>query len=319
MILNLAMNQSCLTIVGYGNQACAWAKNLRDSGWNITIALRENSHSHVLCQEDQFKTCLLSEIKDSLVALLIPDHLHLEFLKKNPLKDGTCLILAHGYSLYRDQLHQTFPNLYFSLLAPKAIATKLRAHYLTQKELGGVYSFEYLKDQSLQKEILKLGRDLGLKANYQSSFQEEVYSDLFSEQSLLCSLLPMAALESFETLVKNGVSKELAYLECWHEIKLIADTMVELGPADFFNKISPNALVGGIQATELLIDESFKSKYQLLMEKIKSGQFFDEVDSTDINRIKKNLYQKLQNHPLQKTHEEMTKLWSENHHEKAKH
>ena len=66
-----------MVIIGFGNQAKAWALNLKDSGYNIEVALRENSKSISLARELGFAVISLEEIKDnSMCAVLTPDDTH---------------------------------------------------------------------------------------------------------------------------------------------------------------------------------------------------------------------------------------------------
>jgi ketol-acid reductoisomerase len=119
---------------------------------------------------------------------------------------------------------------------------------------------------------------VGFTALFQSHFDEECLADLFSEQSLLCSLIPYGSLKSYNLLRKNGVSSEVAFMECFLELKSITHAFVTLGPQAFFNLISPNALIGSQKGRELLLGESFdKGLLQILVD-IKNKQFYKEVE-----------------------------------------
>jgi ketol-acid reductoisomerase len=111
-----------------------------------------------------------------------------------------------------------------------------------------------------------------------SNFKNETYADLFSEQSILCSLLPYASEMIFNKLVDKGIEKELAYFESWYEVKLIADTLMKIGPQKFFDLISPNALLGSKKGKDFLLDSHFQSQLNKLLDNIYSEDFFKEVD-----------------------------------------
>jgi ketol-acid reductoisomerase len=113
---------------------------------------------------------------------------------------------------------------------------------------------------------------------YESHFNEETAADLFSEQSFLCSILPYVALKSFNVLRKNGISQEVAFMECFLELKSISQAIVTLGPEAFFNLISPNALIGSQKGRNLLLGSEFDRALEVLMEDINNKKFYKEVE-----------------------------------------
>jgi len=304
-----------VVIIGYGAQAKAWSRNLRDSDWEVKIALRAKSPSIELAQTHDFKCLDLkdSELSDeSIFVVLTPDHTHLDILKglESIASKGSTFIYAHGYSCTAHNFFTKFSNWSHVLLAPKAIASEVRFQYETKGKLGAVVSFEGLEDrenkQDIQNTVHQLASDLGITAGpYNGTFKEETYADLFSEQSLLCSLLPYGALHSYNALRNKGISKEIAYLECWMEVKLIADTMCKLGPHKFFDLISPNALIGGEKAQQQIFDKAYQETLDKLLKDIWSEKFFTEVDQTNIKDLKDRVNKFWSQQELSQTHEEM--------------
>lgn len=289
-------NQQTISIIGYGNQARAWALNLRDSGAEVKIGLRDNSKSHELAKADGFSTFDFTSqaISTKLCALLTPDDTHLEILTKLP-KTKTLIIFAHGFSLVAENLKEKFPDFEFALLAPKAIASELRFRYETKQSLAAFYSLEFC-DQVFEKDIKNLAAIIGLNNLYETSFSEETQADLFSEQTLLCSVLPYTINLAFKTLVEKGYNRELAFYECFVEAKLIIDTILKVGPESFFDFISPNALVGSEKGRKLLLDEKFEEKLKGLLEDVRTTEHLNELKSADITAIRKdvNLFWKKQ-------------------------
>ena len=141
----------------------------------------------------------------------------------------------------------------------------------------------------------------------QSSAKEEMTADLFSEQSLLCSLLPYGALQSFNFLIKKGISPEVAYIECWSEVKLIADAMIAKGPVGLFELISPNALIRGEKARGLVFNSSYQKYLECLYQAIESGEFYKEIDRTDIDKVRQDVLSAWQKEAINATHNKMTK------------
>lgn len=303
-----------LVMIGFGSQARAWALNLRDSGQQVVVALREGSPSSKLVSELGFEIIYLN--KDQLpkkapLLLLIPDHHHEEFLTthKSQIEDGTQIVYAHGYSLIKSNFQDIFPSFSHLLLAPKAIASEVRFQFETKGKLGAVYSTECALNLDADKEfIFSLSRAIGITAGpYEASFEQEAYADLFSEQGLLCGLIPYAALACYNKLREKNIPKEVAYMECWLETKLICDAMVKMGPEDFFNLISPNALIGGEKARKQLLSDDFLKSLDGLMADIWDKKFFDECDNTDFNRLQTEVLDFWKNQELSSTHNELSK------------
>lgn len=302
-----------LVMIGFGSQAKAWSLNLRDSGWDIHVALRPGSPSLDPVKALGFSVLSLSEDefpKDSSLLLLIPDDQHAKFLEEysNKIPDGTRIYYGHGYSVVQSKLQEKYPNLSHILLAPKAIASEVRFQYETKGKLGAVYSLEFAQNESDKDFTLSLAIDLGITAGpFVASFEEETFADLFSEQGLLCGLIPYAALACYNKLREKKIPKEVAYMECWLEAKLICDAMVKMGPEEFFNLISPNALIGGEKAQKQLLSPEFHKSLDGLMSDIWDKKFFDECDQTDFSKLQKEVVSFWKNQELSQTHQELSK------------
>jgi ketol-acid reductoisomerase len=303
-----------LTIVGYGNQARAWALNLKDSNVNFSISLRSKSSSISIAEKDSFQVLNLGSkefYSNSHFVLLIPDEEHFEFLENyaQDMSPGSSLIYAHGYSLIKHNFQKKYPHLNHLLLAPKCIGTELRKQYLNQGHLGAVYSVEYCspeRQKTEQEKLFFISQNLGLNLGpYKTTFQNEVTADLFSEQGILCSLIPYSAELMIKKLCEKGIEPELAYLECWHELKLIINAMVEFGPQKFFDLISPNALIGSEFGRKTLIDSEFETKLNNILNNIQNRNFFNQIETADLNQIRKSVSSFWQNSNIQKTHSVM--------------
>lgn len=275
--------ENSIILVGFGSQARAWALNLRDSGQKIKIALRpgkSSNQSRSKATEMGFECIDLESNKlsnYSLFVLLIPDHTHIDFFEKNHshLKTDSHFIYAHGFSLSKDLLHKKFPQFSHSLLAPKAIASDVRFQFETKGKIGAAF---YTSNDKNEAEVKKLSKLVGFTALYKSHYDEECMADLFSEQSLLCSLIPYASLKSYNLLRKNGISPEIAFMECFLELKSISHAFVTLGPQAFFNLISPNALIGSQKGRKMLMNDSFDKALEQILIDIKNKQFYNEVE-----------------------------------------
>ena len=268
-----------LAIIGFGSQAKAWALNLRDSGLEVTLLLKDNSPSFNQASRLGFKVKCLSENHFSfkLVLLLIPDDQHIPFFQSyaTNFHEKTHFIYAHGFSLTKFKIKEVYSQFYHSLLAPKAIASEVRFQFETKGKLGAAYS---PANDSFHDEVVNLAQAVGIQALYQAQIEEETRADLFSEQSLLCSILPYLSLNSYNILRKNGIGKEVAFMECFLELKSISKAFVSLGPEEFFKLISPNALIGSQKGRKLLLGSEFNHNLEKLMSDINDGSFYKEVE-----------------------------------------
>lgn len=281
---------SPIVLIGFGSQARAWALNLRDSKRPIKIALRPQSSARAKAEAMGFE-CINLEVhslKDySLFLMLIPDDKHITFFEKNEayLKPGSHFVYAHGFSLSKERLHEKYSKFSHSLLAPKAIASDVRFQYETKGKIGAAY---YAANLENEKVLRELAGQVGFTALYKSHFDEECIADLFSEQSILCSLIPYASLKSYNLLRKNGVCAEVAFMECFLELKSITSAFVTLGPQAFFNLISPNALIGSQKGRQMLMNESFDGALEQILIDIKNKQFYKEVE-IDADLLRQNV------------------------------
>lgn len=298
-----------LTIIGFGNQAKAWALNLKDSGYPVRVALRPDSSSLDSAIELGLNVVEIGKpefYEDQAFALLTPDASHNDFLisQANLFKEGSIILYAHGFSVVSNQFHQRFPHLKHILFAPKSIGKELRKQYQINGDLGAVYSLENIKDPNheIKNWVFELSKALGINLGpYATTFKNETIADLYSEQGLLCSLIPYAAGEMFNNLIESGVEPELAYFECWHELKLIINAMVEMGPESFFDIISPNALIGSEKGFNRLINKDLKNGLMSLLNEIKNGTFHNELKEANVEDTRKAIRQRWDQSYLQKT------------------
>lgn len=298
-------------IIGFGNQARAWAANLKESGDQVNLYLREKNAAFEKAQAEGFAPRLLNDPalkNESVIALLIPDHTHEDFFRAHQtnISSKTKIIVAHGYTVAFEKLDQKFSQFSFILLAPKGIASELRRRKIHGLNVGAVWS----KKESPNEEqmVADLARNLGITHLYASTFAEEAKADLFSEQALLCGVVPYAAQKSFQLLIDQGISKEVAFMECWMELQLITTALVEKGPEAFFQMISPNALLGSKLAQDLIFDEKYDAMLKTLWEDIENGRFQKLAQDTSFSELQQTIVQEWQKSDLQKTYHQLKSI-----------
>jgi ketol-acid reductoisomerase len=111
----------------------------------------------------------------------------------------------------------------------------------------------------------------------ETTFADETETDLFGEQAVLCGGLTALAEAGFETLVESGYPAELAYFECLHEIKLIADLMYARGIAGMRESISTTAAYGDCTRGPRLVGDAVRAEMRSVLAEIRSGAFAAEL------------------------------------------
>lgn len=279
-----------ITLVGYGNQGRAWAANLRDSGWKVTVtgrSSRSGGKGIAAANQDGFATCEpeAAAKRGGIFALLLPDEripaFHSQYLSDSG--PARSLLFAHGFSvIYGGILPRAQDDLI--LVAPKGIGVKLRENYQKGGGVMGVVGVE--KDASGKSRAVaqSVAEGLGLTrvGLIESSFAEETVTDLLSEQAILCGAVPRLVEETIRFLTDKGVNPRLATYECLHELKLIVDMMVARGVAGMLSDVSNTAKFGGLEAADSVLPrDQLRASLEGLWAEIRSGRFAGRLKAED--------------------------------------
>jgi len=137
----------------------------------------------------------------------------------------------------------------------------------------------------------------------ETTFKDEVETDLFGEQTVLCGGLVELIKNGYETLVEAGYEPEMAYFETVHEVKLIVDLIYEGGIANMNYSISNTAEYGEYMSGPRIINkEETKKRMKEVLQDIQSGKFtkqwMDECKNGQKNFLKTR--EKLAEHPVEK-------------------
>ncbi len=271
-----------VTIVGYGSQGHAHANNLKDSGVEVTVALREGSASAKKAEAAGLTVKSIEEAVQGadVVMILAPDE-HQALLYKRliepQIKQGAALAFAHGFNVHFEQIVPR-PDLDVIMIAPKGPGHLVRSTYV---EGGGVPSLiAVYQDASGQAKNIALSyasaNGGGRAGIIETTFREETETDLFGEQAVLCGGATALVQAGFETLTEAGYAPEMAYFECLHELKLIVDLMYEGGIANMRYSISNTAEYGDLTRGPRVITEETKAEMQRILKEIQTGEFARE-------------------------------------------
>ena len=268
-----------VAIVGYGSQGHAHANNLKDSGVNVVVALRETSPSAVKARNAGLTVKNVKEAvsEADVVMILTPDEFQSKLYKEEiepNIKKGACLAFAHGFAIHYNQVVPR-ADLDVIMVAPKAPGHTVRSEFVKG---GGIPDLIAIyQDASGKAKDVALSYASGVGGGrtgiIETTFKDETETDLFGEQAVLCGGCVELVKAGFETLVDAGYAPEMAYFECVHELKLIGDLMYEGGIANMNYSISNNAEYGEyVTGPRVINDESRKAMRQALKD-IQDGEY----------------------------------------------
>lgn len=269
-----------VAVLGFGNQGHAHALNLRDSQVRVIVGSRDDSPGGRRAAELGFEVQPVSKAAAAgdLVILAVADHVHGEMYERDlrdSLRTGATLGFLHGLSI-RYGLIRPRADLGIVLVAPKGPGVLLRQLY--ERGLGLPCLLAVHQESSgHDAESLALAWANGIGATraaiIRTTFTDETESDLFGEQAVLCGGLSELILAAFQTLVDAGYPPELAYLECCHEVKQIADLIYERGLTGMRQSISGTAEFGAYRAGSRLIDDAVRQRMRELLAEIRGDAF----------------------------------------------
>ena len=301
-----------IAILGFGSQGSAQAQNLKESGVSVSIGLRENSLSAPLVKKLGFPIQSLSNAVSSSEVILValPDQIIPQVYKESIqpfLTEGKCLVFCHGFSVHFQQI--SLPKeIDVIMVSPKGAGKLVRSLFLSGK---GVPAFLAVhQDFSGKATNLVLAWAEGIGSNkkeiFFTDFQEETISDLFSEQCLLCGGIPQLIHYAYQVLIEAGYSPNMAYYECFKEVKLIADLLAEKGMSGMWEEISDTAEFGGMQAAETLLPLEIKERMKERLKYLESGEFAKEwMRISQTKEGFEELRAKWKDHPIDKIHREL--------------
>jgi ketol-acid reductoisomerase len=278
---NLDLLSGKVAVLGYGSQGHAHALNLRDSGVDVEVGLRDGSPSRAAAEEAGLTVGTPAEVvRDAqVVAFLLPDQVHPSVYAEvapNFAPDAT-LLFAHGFNVHYGRVappegHDVI------MVAPKGPGHIVRR--LFTEGFGTPAVVAVAQDATGNAFDLALAYGTGIGAAragmIETTFAEETETDLFGEQAVLCGGVTELIRAGFETLVEAGYQPEVAYYECLHELKLIVDLIHEGGLSGMRYSVSDTAEFGDLTRGPRVIDDLVREQMKALLEEIQSGAFARE-------------------------------------------
>ncbi|WP_136056643.1 ketol-acid reductoisomerase [Microbacterium sp. K24] len=307
-----------VAIVGYGSQGHAHAQNLRDSGVEVAIALKEGSKSAPKAEEAGFPVKTVAEATEwaDLIMILAPDQhqriIYSESIAPH-LTAGKTLAFAHGFNIRFGYIDAP-EGVDVILVAPKAPGHTVRREFVAGRGIPDIIAVERDASGHAWDTALSYAKAIGgTRAGViKTTFTEETETDLFGEQAVLCGGVSHLVQAGFETLTEAGYQPQIAYFEVLHELKLIVDLMWEGGIAKQRWSISDTAEFGDYVSGPRVIDARVKESMQGVLADIQSGafakRFIDDQDNGAEEFLA--LRAKEEQHPIEVTGKELRSLFA---------
>ena len=273
-----------IVIVGCGAQGLHQGLNLRDSGLDVSYALRDSAISE---QRQSWKNATNNGFTvgnyqemiptADLVINLTPDKQHTNVVTAvMPLmKEGACLSYSHGFNIVEEGM-QIREDLTVVMVAPKSPGTEVREEY---KRGFGVPTLIAVHRENDPKgegwDIAKAyaagtgGHRAGV---LQSSFVAEVKSDLMGEQTILCGMLQAGSLLCFDKMVSEGVDAAYATKLIQYGWETITEALKHGGITNMMDRLSNPAKLRAFYLSEE-IKEILAPLFEKHMDDIMSGSF----------------------------------------------
>ncbi|MFN3816833.1 ketol-acid reductoisomerase [Brevundimonas sp.] len=269
-----------VAVIGYGSQGRTHALNLRDSGVaDIRVALKPGSATRARAEADGFQVVTASEAAAwaEVLAVMVSDEAHRDLWADElapHVRPGTALVFAHGLSV-RFGLIQPPPDVDVILASPKGIGPRIREIY---EQGDGVFClFAVHQDATGQARGLGLSYaaalGCGRKGILETTMKDECESDLFGEQVVLCGGVGELIDQAFMKLVDAGYPPEVAWFECFYEVKLVTDLIFERGIAGAFARISNTAEYGAYLTGPRVINDASRKAMDAVLAEVRDGAF----------------------------------------------
>lgn len=283
------LDDKTVAVIGYGSQGRGQALNLKDSGLNVVVGLREGGKSWKVAEDDGLTVKSIEDAakEADIIHILIPDEIQQDIYEnqiKNNLEEGNTISFSHGYNIHFNRIRVP-EDVNVVMYAPKGPGSKVRETYTEGFGIPGLIAVEQDATGNAFDIALEMAKAIGLTRAgvVETTFREETETDLFGEQAVLCGGVTALIKAGFETLVEAGYQPEMAYFETCHEMKLIIDLIYEKGFGNMWHDVSNTAEFGGLTRRDRVITKEAKENMKEILKEIQNGTFTTEfaVDSSN--------------------------------------
>lgn len=307
-----------VAVIGYGSQGHAHSLNLRDSGVDVTVGLREGSSSRAKAENQGLKVATVADaVRDAdVVVILAPDqvqrHIYRDEIEPN-LKPDAALVFGHGFNIRFGYIKPAEGHDVL-MVAPKGPGHLVRREYADGRGVPVIVAVEQDASGRAWALALSYAKAIGglRAAGIKTTFTEETETDLFGEQAVLCGGVSQLIQYGFETLTEAGYQPEVAYFEVLHELKLIVDLIFEGGITKQRWSVSDTAEYGDYVSGPRVITPDVKENMKAVLADIQNGAFAERfIADQDAGAPEfQALREKGQNHPIEPVGRELRKLFA---------
>jgi ketol-acid reductoisomerase len=306
-----------IAVIGYGIQGDAQANNMKDSGLNVVVGLKEGGNSWKKATTDGHKVLSVADAckQADIIHVLIPDMIQSQVYKDEigpNLSEGKALSFSHAAAIHWNWINAP-DNVDIIMVAPKGPGSKVRETYLENFGTPAIVAVHKDSTGKAWDRTLGIAKAIGsARAGLiQTTFKEEVETDWFGEQADLCGGSASMVKTAFETLVEAGYQPEIAYFEVLHELKLIVDMIQRYGINGMWRRVSETARYGGLTRGPMVMTAETKENMKKVLTMIQDGTFNNEW----ISEYQKNgqesfakYMKETDEHQIEKVGKEMRKM-----------
>jgi len=312
-----SLKNQTIAVIGYGIQGNAQANNMKDSGLNVIVGLKEGGTSWKKAHDDGHKVMSVPKAckEADIIHVLIPDMIQSKIYKEEiepNLSEGKALSFSHAAAIYWKWIVAP-KNVDVIMVAPKGPGSKVRETYLEGFGTPSIVAVNQDYTNTAWDRTLGIAKAIGsTRAGViKTTFQEEVETDWFGEQADLCGGSASMITNAFETLIEAGYQPEIAYFEVLHELKLIVDMIQRYGIAGMYRRVSETARYGGLTRGPVVMNKENKKQMKKVLEQIKDGTFYEEWTS-DYKKNGKNAFDRymkqLESHQIEQVGKKMRQM-----------
>jgi len=308
-----------VAVIGYGSQGRAHALNLRDSGIEVVIGLRDGSPSTQRAIDEGLEVTTVASACEgaALVAIMVPDQeqpaVYETSIEPN-LAEGATLLFAHGFNIHFGLIVPP-PTSDVIMVGPKAPGPIVRTTFEAGSGVPAIVAVHQDAGGSALEVALAYAKAIGCTrlGSLLTTFAEETETDLFGEQAILAGGTGRLVQLGFETLVEAGYQPEVAYFECLHELKLVVDIMQARGISGMGRAISDTAEYGSLTRGPRVLNDEAKAAMKKILEDIQSGDFAREwmQESKNGKGVLAAARERAANHPIEEVGTALRKLMAD--------
>lgn len=271
-----------VAVIGFGSQGHAHALNLKESGVDVVVGLREGSRRVRSASDAGLKVVDPETAADwaDVIMVLVPDQIQPEVYESviaPRLNPGDALLFAHGFSVNFGFITPP-PDIDVAMVAPKGPGHLVRRQFVDGSGVPTLVAVHQDATGDALSLALSYAHAIGGTRGgvIETTFKDETETDLFGEQVILCGGVDALIQGAFETLTEAGYEPEMAYFEVLHELKLIVDLLFEGGIEWMRHSVSDTAEYGDISRGPRIVTDDTKATMRKILSEIQSGEFARE-------------------------------------------